>query len=149
MAPTRALTPTARAILGFLSLQPRSGYEIRAAARRSTELMWGVNDGQLYPQLHDLHERGLIEPAAEPEGPKSRQHWRLTDAGRSINADYLVHDDRPGTSHDQRTRLVHASCSRMKTRSGSRRAPCCNSRKPETALVACLGRMRGNAPVRS
>ena len=62
MSPTRALTPTARAILGFLSLHPRSGYEIRAAARRSAALVWGVNDGQLYPQLHDLHDRGLIGP---------------------------------------------------------------------------------------
>jgi len=80
--PTAALTPTARAILGFLSLQPRSGYEIRAAARRSAGLVWGVNDGQLYPQLHDLHERGLIEPAGDAEGPKSRQRWQLTDVGR-------------------------------------------------------------------
>jgi PadR family transcriptional regulator AphA len=84
-----ALTPTARAILGFLSLQPRSGYEIRAAARRSAELIWGVNDGQLYPQLHHLHEIGLIEPAGDPEGPKSRQRWRLTDSGRSALHDWL------------------------------------------------------------
>src|SRR4051794_16059301 len=82
MPPPGALTPTARAILGFLSFQPRSGYEIRAAARRSAGLVWGVSDGQLYPQLHDLHERGLIKPAGEAEGPKSRQRWELTDAGR-------------------------------------------------------------------
>jgi PadR family transcriptional regulator AphA len=89
MAAQRGLTPTGRAILGFLSFQPRSGYEIRAAARRSAGLVWGVNDGQLYPQLHDLHERGLIEPAGDPEGPKSRQRWRLTDAGRSTLHDWL------------------------------------------------------------
>src|ERR671932_515751 len=83
MATTAPLTPTARAVLGFLSFLPRSGYEIRAAARRSAGLVWGVSDGQLYPQLHDLHERGLVEPAGDPEGPKSRQRWRLTDAGRS------------------------------------------------------------------
>src|SRR3954452_11186377 len=83
MAAQRGLTPTGRAILGFLSFQPRSGYEIRAAARRSAGLVWGINDGQLYPQLHELHERGLIEPPGEPEGPKSRQRWRLTDAGRA------------------------------------------------------------------
>jgi PadR family transcriptional regulator, regulatory protein AphA len=87
--PTQALTPTARAILGFLSFQPRSGYEIRAAAQRSAGLIWGVNDGQLYPQLHDLNERGLIQPAGEPEGPKSRQRWRLTDAGRSALHEWL------------------------------------------------------------
>jgi PadR family transcriptional regulator AphA len=89
MPPPRPLTPTARAILGFLSLQPRSGYEIRAAAQRSAGLIWGVNDGQLYPQLHDLNERGLIEPAGEPEGPKSRQRWRLTDDGRSALHEWL------------------------------------------------------------
>lgn len=82
MPETPALTPTARAVLGFLSFRPRSGYEIRAAARRSAGLVWGVNDGQLYPQLHDLHARGLVEPAGAPEGPKSRQRWQLTEAGR-------------------------------------------------------------------
>ena len=89
MPPTQALTPTARAVLGFLALQPRSGYEIRAAARRSAGLVWGVNDGQLYPQLHDLHKRRLIEPAGGPEGPKSRQRWRLTEAGRSALHEWL------------------------------------------------------------
>ncbi len=89
MPPPRALTPTARAILGFLSFRPRSGYEIRAAAQRSAGLIWGVNDGQLYPQLHDLNERGLIEPAGEPQGPKSRQRWRLTPDGRSALHDWL------------------------------------------------------------
>lgn len=89
MTAPRALTPTARAILGFLSFQPRSGYEIRAAAQRSAGLIWGVNDGQLYPQLHDLDARGLIEPAGDPEGSKSRQRWRLTDAGRSALHDWL------------------------------------------------------------
>ncbi len=88
MSTTQTLTPTARAILGFLSLQARSGYEIRAAARRSAGLVWGINDGQLYPQLHDLHERGLIEPAGA-EGPKARQRWQLTDAGHSALNDWL------------------------------------------------------------
>jgi DNA-binding PadR family transcriptional regulator len=90
------LAPTARAILGSLSLQPRSGYEIRAAARRSAGLAWGVNDGQLYPQLPKLHERALIEPAGDPEGPKSRQRWRLTDVGRSALHDWLR--ERPATA---------------------------------------------------
>ncbi len=89
MSSTRVLTPTARAILGFLSFRARSGYEIRAAAQRSAGLVWGVNDGQLYPQLHDLHERGLVAPAGKPEGPKSRQRWRLTSDGRRALHDWL------------------------------------------------------------
>ncbi len=45
------LTPTARTILGFLASHPRSGYEIREAAKRAVSFFWGVSDGQLYPQL--------------------------------------------------------------------------------------------------
>ncbi|MFI7587371.1 PadR family transcriptional regulator [Spongisporangium articulatum] len=76
------LTPTARTILGFLATHPRSGYEIREAARRAVSFFWGVSDGQLYPQLKLLAARGLIETVDPPEGPRARQLWRLTDEGR-------------------------------------------------------------------
>jgi len=73
------LTPTARSILGYLSLQERSGYEIRQAAKRN--LAWKVSDGQLYPQLANLHDAGLIEPAGPPDQAHARPRWRLTPAG--------------------------------------------------------------------
>jgi DNA-binding PadR family transcriptional regulator len=84
------LTPTARTILGFLSLHPRSGYEIREAAKRSVSFFWGVSDGQLYPQLKVLADRGLIaaRPSATTE-PRARQVWELTDAGRQAFLDWL------------------------------------------------------------
>lgn len=49
-----------------------------------------------------------------PQTPQGWEWWYLWVTKKAINADYLVHDDKPGTSHDQRTHLVHASCSRMK-----------------------------------
>jgi DNA-binding PadR family transcriptional regulator len=83
------LTPTGWSILGFLALQPRNGYEIRQAARRSVEHFWGVSDGQLYPQLRHLHELGLIAPAgAAPERGASTT-WRLTTAGRGALHEWL------------------------------------------------------------
>ncbi|GAA3605326.1 PadR family transcriptional regulator [Microlunatus ginsengisoli] len=97
----RALTPTAQAILGFLSFRSRSGYEIRQAAQRTAGLVWGVSDGQLYPQLHDLHARGLIEPDGAPEGPKSRQRWRLTDAGREALQAWLREPAAPPVLRDE------------------------------------------------
>lgn len=84
-----ALIAIAQAILGFLSFRSRSGYEIRQAARRAAGLVWGVSDGQLYPQLHELHRRGLIEPAGAPQGPRSRQRWRLNDPGRKALHEWL------------------------------------------------------------
>lgn len=83
------LTPTAWAILGFLSLKAQSGYEILRAAKRSMDVFWGVSNGQLYPQLRHLAEQGLIQPAGEAEGPRSRQRWEITDAGRSALRSWL------------------------------------------------------------
>ncbi|MFC3746815.1 PadR family transcriptional regulator [Paenibacillus sp. GCM10012306] len=76
-------TPTAWTILGFLSLQPRSGYEIREAAKRSAGFFWGISDGQLYPQLKVLEKQELIQPFNGVEGPRSRQRWQLTEKGRA------------------------------------------------------------------
>jgi PadR family transcriptional regulator, regulatory protein AphA len=75
------LSPTGRSILGYLSFQERSGYDIRQAASRN--LVWGVSDGQLYPQLRELHANGLIEPSGPPNTVRARQRWRLTDRGRA------------------------------------------------------------------
>ena len=49
-----------------------------------------------------------------PQNPQGWQWWHLWVTKKAITADYLVHHDRPGPSRDQRTHLVHASCSRMK-----------------------------------
>ncbi|MCK6076256.1 PadR family transcriptional regulator [Paenibacillus silvae] len=84
------LTSTAWTILGFLSLQPRSGYEIREAAKRSVRFFWGISDGQLYPQLKILEDLGLIEAPNGVEGPRSRQRWQLTDTGRKALRKWLV-----------------------------------------------------------
>src|SRR5690348_8647257 len=91
--PDDGLTPTARSILGYLSFQERSGYEIRQATRRNPA--WKISDGQLYPQLTKLHAGGLIEPAGPPDQVHARQRWRLTPAGfRALRAWVLSEDER-------------------------------------------------------
>ncbi|GAA3302308.1 PadR family transcriptional regulator [Dactylosporangium vinaceum] len=83
------VTPTGRTILGFLAAHPRSGYEIREAARRAVSYFWGVSDGQLYPQLKLLAAGGLIEAVDEGGGPRARQVWRLTAQGRRALLDWV------------------------------------------------------------
>lgn len=87
--PNVELTPTAWAILGFLSLKAQSGYELLRAAKRSMDAFWGISNGQLYPQLHLLAERGLIRPAGEAEGPRSRQRWEITETGSAALRSWL------------------------------------------------------------
>jgi DNA-binding PadR family transcriptional regulator len=93
------LSATGRVILGFLAVEPRSGYDIKAATDYSTRFFWAASYGQIYPELRRLSERGLIEPAAEDEGGRRRTTWRITDAGRDELAAWL---SAPGLMHELR-----------------------------------------------
>jgi DNA-binding PadR family transcriptional regulator len=105
--PGDGLTPTARSILGYLSLQERSGYEIRQATRRN--MAWKISDGQLYPQLAKLHEAGLIEPAGPADHVHARQRWRLTQAGlQALEAWVLSEGEQLQTRDENLTKLLFA-----------------------------------------
>jgi hypothetical protein len=83
-----------------------------------------------------------------PQTPQGWEWWYLWVTKKAIAADYLVHHDQPGMSRDRRTHLVHAHCSRrhpVRAAAGTTM----KQKKARTALAACLGRMRGNALVRS
>ncbi|MGK4578775.1 PadR family transcriptional regulator [Kitasatospora sp. HPMI-4] len=106
------LTPTAWTILGFLSLHPRNGYQLRQAAQRSVGHFWGVSYGQLYPQLKLLAEDGLIEPDPEPAaagaaGPaggrssRSAAPWRLTQRGNEALRGWLRRPPEPRQLRDE------------------------------------------------
>ena len=96
------LTPTARTILGFLASHPRSGYEIREAAKRAVSFFWGVSDGQLYPQLKLLAAGNLIEAVEQPyTGPRARQVWRLTPDGRAAFLAWLREPSAPPQTRDE------------------------------------------------
>lgn len=95
------LTPTARTILGFLASHPRSGYEIREAAKRAVSFFWGVSDGQLYPQLKHLAAGNLIEAVDQPDGPRARQTWQLTERGREAFLAWLREPSAPLQTRDE------------------------------------------------
>jgi PadR family transcriptional regulator, regulatory protein PadR len=79
MARPRRLSPKARAVLEALAAEPqqwRYGYELSAQLR--------LPAGSLYPLLHRLADRGLLEAAWEAEAPPGRppRHmYRITLAG--------------------------------------------------------------------
>jgi PadR family transcriptional regulator AphA len=87
----RSLSPTARVILGVLSLGPRSGYEIKKLTDRSTRFFWRASYGQIYPELRRLESAGLVT-AAEPEGARRRRAFELTDEGREVLRTWLTAD---------------------------------------------------------
>jgi DNA-binding PadR family transcriptional regulator len=72
------------AILGMLSSQPRSGYDVRRAFLTNLRY-YSDSPGTIYPALRRLEARGWIEPAAaadEIRGERSRRPFTLTSAGR-------------------------------------------------------------------
>lgn len=83
------LSPTAKVILGMLSIGPESGYEIKALSDRSARFFWAASYGQIYPELRRLAEAGLIEGTEAPTGDRKRTVYRLTEAGEAALREWL------------------------------------------------------------
>ncbi len=75
------LNATAGALLGLLRDGPRSGYDLVAAAEQAIGDFWTVTRSQVYRELAALARRGLLEKG--PAGPRDRQPFQLTEAGRA------------------------------------------------------------------
>ena len=87
-----SLTPTARVILGMLALGARTGYDIKRAIDLSTRFFWGASYGQIYPELHRLEERGVVEAEPDPKGGRRRTAYSLTAAGEKALRSWLRDD---------------------------------------------------------
>lgn len=83
------LTPTAYVILGMVSREARSGYEIKAAVDNSTRFFWAASYGQIYPELKRLSEAGLVEGVDAPRGERKRTLYAITAVGRDALRDWL------------------------------------------------------------
>ena len=83
------LSPTAYVILGMVSREPHSGYEIKAVVDNTTRFFWAASYGQIYPELKRLSEAGLVEGADAPRGERRRTVYAITAAGESALKEWL------------------------------------------------------------
>jgi len=83
------LSPTAYVILGMVSREPRSGYEIKALVDNTTRFFWAASYGQIYPELKRLSEAGLIEGVDAPRGDRKRTVYAITADGEAELKDWL------------------------------------------------------------
>jgi transcriptional regulator len=69
-------------LLAVLADAPGHGYDLsqRLTQRSGGEL--GVHEGSLYPALHRLERRGLVESVWSTGEGRRRRIYRLTSAGR-------------------------------------------------------------------
>jgi len=70
-------------ILGLLSHEPSSGYEIKKRVEYSISYFWDISYGQIYPTLRKLEEEGFaIKEIEEGDKGPSRKRYSITENGR-------------------------------------------------------------------
>ncbi|NND86496.1 MAG: PadR family transcriptional regulator [Nitrosopumilus sp.] len=63
------------------------GYEITQKVKTLTEGEFKITEGALYPALHRLEAKGLLETQTKSIGNRFRKYYRLTDSGQTeVNA---------------------------------------------------------------
>jgi DNA-binding PadR family transcriptional regulator len=78
------------AILGFLDIEPTTGYSLRQRFEGSVGSFWTVTQSQIYRELHALEQEGLVVVQVEPgAGKPDRKVYSLTPAGRDALAAWL------------------------------------------------------------
>jgi PadR family transcriptional regulator, regulatory protein AphA len=76
------LTNTSYALLGLLATHEMSGYDIKAFADDTVRHFWAISYGQIYPELRQLEELGLVESEEAAVGGRRRTVYRPTQRGR-------------------------------------------------------------------
>ena len=75
---------TRYAILGLLTIQAMSGYDLRKHLAGSLNFFWAESNGQIYPTLKRLVTDGWIIPIeTQQRGGRTRQQYSLTLIGRN------------------------------------------------------------------
>lgn len=76
-------------ILGLLSHEDLTGYEIKKRMDTSLKYFWGGSYGSIYPTLSDLVIRGLAVKRDEAESKRSKMIYSITDEGRVYLRNWL------------------------------------------------------------
>lgn len=79
------------AILGFLELEPTTGYILGQRFSGSVGSFWTATQSQIYRELHALEQEGLIRVDVVPQdGKPARKVYFVNAAGQQAMRDWLV-----------------------------------------------------------
>lgn len=70
-------------ILGLLSHEDLTGYEIKKRMDTSLKYFWGASYGSIYPALSDLVGRGLADKRDGAENRRNKFVYSITEEGRN------------------------------------------------------------------
>ena len=80
---------SAYCVLGCLSSGPKSGYDIRMMMNEVTSFFWRESDGQLYPALKSLVEKGYIRQL-DTSSERNKKVYEITEQGKSLLREWLI-----------------------------------------------------------
>jgi DNA-binding PadR family transcriptional regulator len=87
------------ALLGLLMSKPQHGYELHQAFERDLGRVWHIGLSQLYSQLKQLEEAGLVCVETVPQDNRPpRKVYHLTPEGEAVFTDW-VHQPTPYLRH--------------------------------------------------
>jgi PadR family transcriptional regulator AphA len=78
----RDLTTTSYAILGLLTLQPWSAYELAKQMKRSLRFCWPRAESAVYEEPKNLVAHGLAKSRRQRSGVRTRTVYSITEEGR-------------------------------------------------------------------
>ena len=84
------------ALLGFLSLRPLTGYDLKKYFDASVRHFWTADQAQIYRELARLSEQGLLDVRVISQGSRpARKEHRITVAGLAELDHWLAAPDEP------------------------------------------------------
>jgi PadR family transcriptional regulator, regulatory protein AphA len=84
------------ALLGLLTIEPMSGYDLGQTVRMSIGHFWNESYGQIYPNLKKLAAGGFVSGKTEKQkGKPDRQIYSITKKGRERLAAWLKVEPQP------------------------------------------------------
>jgi PadR family transcriptional regulator, regulatory protein AphA len=97
--PRSQLTSFEHVLLGMISTQPSSGYDLKRRFATTPMGVYEPSSGALYPALDRLERRGLLRSEAlrPAAGGRPRRVYRLTADGRQAHLDWIREPVRPPT----------------------------------------------------
>src|SRR5262245_49214194 len=91
----RPLTATSFAILGLLSVQEWSAYELTAQMTRGMRYTWPRAETRIYQEPKNLAAHGLARSRTELNGRRARTVYSITAKGRTALRRWLAESSAP------------------------------------------------------
>lgn len=83
-------------LLGLLTIEPMSGYDLGLTIRASVGHFWNESYGQIYPSLKKLAHDGFVSCKTERQrGKPDRRLYSITEKGRERLAEWLAVPPQP------------------------------------------------------